>query len=61
MLITTEDQYKTQAIGIQLARVDGKPGVYIRMANGNYRDTHNGREYTPTEMAGTPRERVNHP
>jgi len=58
MLITTETHYRTQPVGTQIARQDGKPGVYVKTARGTYRDTHTGREYTPKQMAIAPRERI---
>lgn len=58
MILKTSEQYATQRPGTQVARVDGKPGHYVRTHHGKYRDTRTGREYTPKQMAGVPRKRT---
>ena len=46
MLITTETHYRTQPVGTQIARQDGKPGMYVKTMRGTYRDTHTCLLYT---------------
>jgi len=58
MELVTETHYRTQPPGTQVARVDGRPGYFVKTHKGTYRDTHTGHEYKPENMAGVARERI---